>query len=147
MKLGIASDHGGYQLKNELATLLKEEGNEVVDYGTYDEMSTDYPIYAFKLCEGIKSKDVDYGIAICRTGIGMSIACNKVDGIFAAKIDSIKDAELAKNHNGANIITFGSHKTPNESMKMIETFLNTEVSQDERHQRRRNLIKDFENEH
>lgn len=147
MKLGIASDHGGYELKNELATLLKEEGNNVVDYGTYDEVSTDYPIYAFKLCDGIISKDVDFGIAICRTGIGMSIACNKVDGIMCAKIDNLKDAELAKSHNGANIIAFGSYKTPNESMKMIETFLNTETSKEERHERRRQLIKDYENEH
>lgn len=147
MKLGIASDHGGYQLKNELSTLLKEEGNNVVDYGTYDEVSTDYPIYAFKLCEGIISKDVDLGIAICRTGIGMSISCNKVDGIMCAKIDSIKDAELARSHNGSNVIAFGSYKTPNEAMKMIEAFMNTEVSEEERHKRRRQLIKDYENEH
>lgn len=147
MKIGIASDHGGYNLKKELIFALKERNYEVLDYGTYSEESTDYPVYAFKVCDGVIDKNVDFGIAICRTGIGMSIACNKVDGIRCAKIDNNNDAKCAKNHNNANVISFSADKSLKESLEMIEIFIDTEVSNEERHIRRVKLIKDYENEH
>jgi len=146
MKIGIASDHGGYGLKKELIFKLKDMGYEILDCGTYDEERTDYPIYAFKVCEKVISKDIDFGIAICKTGIGMSIACNKVDGILAAKIDSKSDARLAKEHNGANVITFSANKTTNEALEMIKEFIEADILI-ERHELRRKMIRDYENEH
>jgi len=146
MKIGIASDHGGFNLKKELIFKLKDNGYEVLDCGTYDEERTDYPIYAFKVCEKVISKDIDFGIAICKTGIGMSIACNKVDGILAAKIDNKSDARLAKEHNGANIINFSANKTVNEALEMIEEFIKSDILM-ERHEIRRKMIRDYENEH
>jgi ribose 5-phosphate isomerase B len=146
MKIGIANDHGGYNLKKELIFKLKDMGYEVLDCGTYDEERTDYPVYAFKVCEKVISKDIDFGIAICKTGIGMSIACNKVDGILAAKIDNKADARLAKEHNSANVITFSANKTLNEAIEMIEEYMKSEVLM-ERHELRRKMIRDYENEH
>ncbi len=147
MKIGISSDHGGYELKKDLIFKLKDNGYEVIDYGTYSEERTDYPIYAFKLCENIVSRNIEIGIAICFTGIGMSIACNKVDGIMAAKIDSLSDARLAKQHNNANVITFSGNKTLNESIEMINEFLSAKVLEDPRYELRRKMIRDYENEH
>jgi ribose 5-phosphate isomerase B len=146
MKIGIASDHGGYNLKKELIFKLKDMGHEMLDCGTYDEERTDYPIYAFKVCEKVVSKDIEFGIAICKTGIGMSIACNKVDGILAAKIDNKADARLAKEHNGANVITFSANKTLSEALEMIEEYMKSEMLM-ERHELRRKMIRDYENEH
>lgn len=146
MKIGISSDHGGYSLKKELIFTLKDIGYEVIDCGTYSEERTDSPIYAFRLCDEVVEKNVDFGIAICKTGIGMSIACNKVDGIMCAKIDSVSDARLAKEHNGANVIAFGSHKSLKETLEMIEEYINANVLY-ERYEIRRKMIRDYENEH
>lgn len=146
MRIGIASDHGGFELKKEIIFKLKDKGYEMLDCGTYVEDRTDYPIYAFKLCEKVLSRDIDFGIAICKTGIGMSIACNKVDGILAAKINNKSEARLAKEHNGANVITFGAHNTINEAIEMIEEYVASDVL-NERHEVRRKMIRDYENEH
>lgn len=147
MRIGIASDHGGFKLKKELIFKLKDKGFEVLDCGTYDEERTDYPVYAFKLCENIKQGNAEIGIAICKTGIGMSIACNKVDGIMCAKIDSNDDARLAKEHNDANVISFGSYKSVVEAMGLIEEFVRANPLKDSRYEARRQMIRDYENEH
>lgn len=146
MRIGIASDHGGFELKKEIIFELKDKGYEMLDCGTYDGERTDYPVYAFKLCEKVLSKDVDFGIAICKTGIGMSIACNKVDGILAAKVNNKAEAKLAKEHNGANVITFGSNNSKSEAIEMIEEYINSDILM-ERHEIRRKMIRDYENEH
>ena len=110
MKIGICSDHRGYNTKKELTNILKEKGYTIIDYGTYNDASTDYPIYAFKLCEAIKENYADFGIALCGTGIGMSIAANKVKGIRCAKIDNLVDAKYAKRHNNANVLAISANK-------------------------------------
>ena len=103
MKIGIASDHRGYKIKEMLKDYL-DNVYEVVDYGTDSDESTDFPIYAKKLGKGIQKKEVDLGIAICGTGIGMSICLNKMKGIYCAKVSNESEAILCKSHNNANVI-------------------------------------------
>jgi ribose 5-phosphate isomerase B len=143
MKIGFASDHRGYKLKNELMAKLKEE-YEVEDYGTYTEESTDYPDYAFKLGENVVAKNVDYGVAICGSGIGISIACNKVKGIRCAKVDSLEDVKATRNDNDSNIIAFGEKMPFEKAYELVKTFINTPASLEEKHVRRRNKIKEYE---
>lgn len=143
MKIGLASDHRGYKLKNNLIEYLKDN-YEVIDYGTYSEESTDYPDFAFTLGKNIVEKNVDFGVAICGSGIGISIACNKVRGIRCAKVDSIEDVIATRNDNDSNIVAF-SEKMPLEKAKeIVETFIKTPCSMEEKHVRRRNKIKLFE---
>lgn len=146
MKIGITSDHGGYQLKNKLIRYLKNK-YDVIDYGTNSENSVDYPDFAFKLGEAIVNKDVDYGIAICKTGIGMSISLNKVKGVRCAKIDNINDAVCAKNHNRANSVSISGNTPFYKARKLINAFLISNESNEERHIRRVDKIKRYENEH
>lgn len=146
MKIGISNDHGGYLLKVQLLEKLQEKGYEVEDYGSYNEERTDYPEYAFKLCQGIRDNNIDLGIAICKTGIGMSIACNKVKKIRCAKIDNEIDAKYAKCHNNANVLAFSSSKSVSEIINFIEIFLSNEFME-ERHIKRIKMIEKYENEH
>lgn len=147
MNIGISSDHRGYELKEKLINILKEKGNNITDYGTYSNESVDYPVYAFMLCNGVINKEIDLGIAICGTGIGMSIACNKVKGIRCAKIDNLNDAQYAKMHNNANVLAISSNKTIEEILEIFNTFIQNEFSSNEKHTRRIKLIEDYENEH
>lgn len=144
MKIGIASDHGGYELKNNLIKKLEEKGYTIVNYGTNTIERVDYPDYAFKLCQGVISKEIDLGIAICKTGIGMSIACNKVKGIRCAKVDNENDAKYSKCHNNANILAFSAHKSIDEIVKFMEIFINNEFEK-ERHEQRLKKIVEYEN--
>ncbi len=146
MKIGITSDHGGYSLKTKLIKYLKSK-YEVIDFGTDSTNSTDYPDFAFKLAESVSKEDINYGIAICKTGIGMSIAANKVKGVRCAKIDNLNDAKCAKNHNDANMLAIGGDMSFMKARKLITSFLNSEQSKEERHIRRVNKIKEYENEH
>lgn len=142
MKLGIASDHRGYNLKEQIKPYLKNF--DVIDYGTDSIESTDYPDYAFKLGEAVASKEVDYGIAICGSGIGISIACNKVKGIRCAKVNDVEDARVTRIDNDANIIAFSEKNSLQEALNMISTFINTPCSMEEKHIRRRNKIASYE---
>ena len=144
MKIGLASDHRGYKLKEALIKELTNRNYEVVDYGTNSEESTDYPDYAFKLGENIVNKSVDFGVAICGSGIGISIACNKVKGIRCAKVDSISDVIATRNDNDTNIVAFGENKTIEEALELVLTFINTPCSMEEKHIRRRNKIINYE---
>ena len=147
MRIGFASDHRGYKLKNELIDYLEEEGYEIEDCGTFSEESTDYPDYAFKLGESVVNHDVDFGVAICGSGIGISIACNKVKGIRCAKVSSVEDVIATRIDNDSNIVAFGE-KMPLETAKeVVTTFFNTKTSQEEKHVRRRNKIKEYEESH
>ena len=143
MKLGIASDHRGFKLKNQLIQLLKDQ-YEIEDYGTHTEESTDYPYYAFKLAEKVVNQEVEFGIAICGTGIGISIACNKVKGIRCAKVDSIEDVIATRNDNDSNIIAFGEKMPVEKALELVKTFVTTPASEEEKHVRRRKMIKDYE---
>ena len=144
MKIGFASDHRGYKLKNELIEYLSNEGYEIEDCGTFSEESTDYPDYAFKLGESVANHDVDFGVAICGSGIGISIACNKVKGIRCAKVNSVEDAAVTRVDNDSNIVAFGEKMPLEMAKKVVTTFINTETSQEEKHVRRRNKIKEYE---
>src|SRR5574344_2236140 len=105
MKIGIANDHRAYETKEKLKSLLDEY--DIIDYGCYSEEMVDYPKYALTLGEAVVNKEVDLGIVMCGTGIGVSIACNKVKGVRCAKIDTLADAEASKKHNNANVLAFG----------------------------------------
>lgn len=146
MKIGIASDHRGYNLKEQIIEKLIEE-YEIIDCGTNSQESTDYPDYAFKLGNLVADKDVDFGIAICGSGIGISIACNKVKGIRCAKVDSIEEAISTRNDNDSNIIAFGEKMSLEKALDLINTFITTEASKEEKHVRRRNKIKEYEDSH
>ena len=147
MKIGFASDHRGYKLKKELINELKKENYEIIDYGTDSEESTDYPDYAFKIGESVAKKNVDFGVAICGSGIGISIACNKVKGIRCAKVSNKEEAEVTRIDNDSNIVAFGEKTSFDEAVAIVKTFINTESSDLEKHKRRINKIKEYEETH
>ena len=144
MNIGFASDHRGYKLKNDLIKYFKENGYTVVDYGTDSEESCDYVDYAYKLGQGILSNEVEFGIAICGTGIGMSIAVNKIRGIYCAKVSNSDEAMHTRIDNNTNCIAIGEKMPLNNAIMAIETFVTTEYSYLEKHNRRINKIKDIE---
>lgn len=124
MRIAIACDHKGYPLKNEVIAYLKNKSMEVMDFGTYSEESVDYPDYAVPACLAVRNHQVDFGILICYTGIGMSIVANKVKGIRAALIDKADFARLTREHNDANVLCLGSKDMPFEAAQdIIDTFL------------------------
>ena len=143
MNIGIASDHRGFKLKQEVTNFLNEMGYNIIDYGTDNDNTTDYPIYAFKIGEAIKDNEIALGILICGTGIGMSIACNKVDKVRCVKVNTKEEAYLVRSHNNANVIAI-SEKLENYK-EIIETFVKTEFSNDERHIRRVEMIDNYDN--
>ena len=135
MKICIGSDHGGYLLKQEVIAHLKERGFEVTDVGCYSEESCDYPVYAKPVTDAIKDKTADFGILICGTGIGMSMAANKEEGIRAALCHDVFSAQATREHNDANIICMGARVVgPGLALMIIDKFLDTPFSNDERSQ-------------
>lgn len=141
--IAIGSDHGGFDLKQEVMEHLKERNIEYKDFGTYTKKSCDYPVYAKKVAEAVLSKECELGILICGTGIGISIAANKIKGIRAALCHDCFSAEATKSHNDANILAMGARVVgPGLALKIVDTFLDTPFSNDERHIRRINLIED-----
>ncbi len=146
MKIGITSDHGGYKLKNKIINHYKDI-YELKDYGTNSEESVDYPDYAFILGNSIINKEVDYGIAICKTGIGMSIALNKIKGVYCAKVDNKNDSYCSKNHNGVNAISLSGNMPFRKAKIIIDSFFKETNIIEERHQRRINKIRKYEDEH
>lgn len=148
MRLGITNDHRGYKLKVELLEKLKKY-YEVIDYGAKGTENVDYPLYAFKLGEALANKEIDFGIAICGSGIGISIACNKVKGVRAARVLSLEDVIETRGDNDANIICLNENMSVDTAYNLIITFITTPFSNQERHIRRINEIKEYEvgNEH
>ena len=144
MKIAIATDHRGYKLKQKIIKNLQNT-YQIIDLGTNSEESTDFPKYGIKLGETIKNKEADFGIAICGTGIGISIAANKVKGIMCAKINNEKEAKLAKEHNNANIIAFSGETPLEEALQMIQTYIKATPNKEEKYIRRINQIKEYEN--
>ncbi len=144
MKIGMANDHRGYELKEYLKKELTEKGYQVMDYGTFSTESVDYPDYAFTLSANVVEKNVDFGVAICGSGIGISIACNKFRGIRCAKVSNAEEAKYTREDNDANIIAFGEKMEKEEALKAVETFITTPFSNLEKHTRRINKIKSFE---
>ncbi|MCM8785999.1 MAG: ribose 5-phosphate isomerase B [Candidatus Omnitrophica bacterium] len=145
MKIGIASDHAGFELKEYLKENLKKEGYEIIDYGPEIKKVVDYPDYAEKGVKGILNKEIEFGILICGTGIGMDIVANKFKGIRAARCCTIYDATLARQHNDANVLTLGGRLIGKElALEIAKEFLSTSFTKG-RHSRRVNKIKKIEN--
>ena len=125
MKIGITNDHRGVTAKHFLTDYLTELGYNVINYGTNTEEPADFPDYAKKLGDAILDKEVSLGIAICGTGIGMSIALNKVKGVYCAKISNISEAVLCRSHNDANAIAISADTDEEQAKSMIDKFLTT----------------------
>ena len=140
MKIAVAADHGGYKLKEKVKEHLLERGIEVEDLGTHSEESVDYPIYG-KLCgEAVASGQADLGVVVCGTGIGISIAANKVHGIRCGLCTSVEMAHLTKQHNNANILALGGRTTGEElAMEIVDEWLDTQY-EGGRHQRRVEML-------
>ena len=144
MILGFASDHRGFKLKSDLIKEFQGNGYNIIDYGTNNEDSCDYPDYAYKLGQGILNGEVDFGIAICGTGIGISIALNKISGVYCAKVSNPDEALHTRMDNNSNCIAFGENMGLNNAIMCIKTFITTEYSFLEKHNRRINKIKQIE---
>lgn len=136
MKIGIANDHSAVAMKNEVKAYLEDLGYEVVNFGTDTDASVDYPIYGEMVAEAVKNGDVDMGVAICGTGVGIGLACNKVKGIRACTCSEPYSAEYSRRHNDANVVTFGARVIGVETAKQIvKAFVETPF-EGGRHQRR-----------
>ena len=139
--IAIGCDHGGYALKQEVMKHLAERGLEYKDFGTYSEDSCHYPVYGKAVAHAVADGDCDRGILICGTGIGISITANKVPGIRAALCGDCFSAEATRLHNDANILAMGARVVgAGLALKIVDTFLDTPFSGDERHVRRINMI-------
>ncbi len=134
--IAIACDHGGYELKLQLIKYLESKGFEYIDFGCNGE-SVDYPIYAKKVGQAIQSGECEKGILVCGTGIGMSIVANKMKDVRCALCSDCFSAEMTRLHNNTNVIALGGRVVgPELAVKMVDIFLNTPFSNDERHIRR-----------
>jgi len=147
MKIGVGSDHGGYNLKETIKNHLLSKGIEVIDYGTDSEESVDYPKYGQLVAEAVSSKECDYGIIVCGTGLGISIAANKVKGIRAAVVSDTFSAEMSKAHNNANILALGDRVVGKGlAIKIVDVWLDTQF-EGGRHQKRVDGITAIENKY
>lgn len=146
MKIAIGTDHNGTELKKEIKAFLKKRDIEVVDVSEHNSSFDDYPEYAFLVGKMVANKEADLGILICGTGIGMSIAANKVKGIRCAHVTNTSEAILSRQHNNANIIALGANNNKvNDVLKIIDLFINTDFKNEERHVRRNNQILEYDN--
>ncbi|MCT4662413.1 MAG: ribose 5-phosphate isomerase B [Tissierellales bacterium] len=136
MKIGIGSDHGGFELKEHLRAHLEEKGFDVKDYGTYSEDSVDYPEIGKKVANGVIAEEVELAILVCGTGIGIGISANKVPGIRCAICSDVYSARMSRAHNNANMISIGGRVVGRDlAFEIIDTWLNTEF-EGGRHARR-----------
>jgi len=144
MKIAIGADHGGYLLKGYIVSYLKKNGHAVEDFGTYTKESCDYPKIAREVGGAVASGKFERGILICKTGLGMSVAANKIPGIRACLIENLKNARSSREHNKANIAVFsGDRLSPKASDRLIDVWLKTEFAGG-RHARRISQIEDIE---
>ena len=141
--IALGCDHGGYALMKEVIEYLEKNGLKYKNFGTYSEESCDYPVYGKAVANAVASGECEKGILICGTGIGISISANKVKGIRAALCGDCFSAQATREHNDANILALGARVTgAGLALKIVDTFLNTPFSNDERHIRRINQIED-----
>ncbi|MCM1565911.1 MAG: ribose 5-phosphate isomerase B [Dehalobacter sp. 4CP] len=144
MKIALGADHAGYQLKECIKEFLAEKGHEILDCGTDSDSSVDYPGYGFNVGKAVIESKADSGIVVCGTGIGISIAANKVKGIRAALCTDSYMAKMARQHNNANILALGARVIgQGVALDIVETFLTTSFS-GWKHARRVDMISDFE---
>lgn len=141
--IALGCDHGGFALMAEVKKHLASRGLEYKDFGTYSEASCDYPVYAKAVAHAVADGECEKGILICGTGIGISITANKVPGIRAALCHDCFSAEATRLHNDANILAMGARVIgPGHALKIVDTFLDTPFSNEERHIRRISQIED-----
>ena len=139
--IALGSDHGGYDLKQVVIGYLKEKGIPYRDFGCMDKNSCDYPVFGRAAAEAVASGECEKGIVICTTGIGISMVANKVPGVRCALCQDSYSAKMTRLHNDANMLALGGGIVgPNLALDIVETFLNTEFSEEEKHIRRINLI-------
>lgn len=144
--IAIGSDHAGYELKQVIMKHLEERNIEFKDYGTYSEDSCDYAVYAEKTARAVVDGECELGLLFCGTGVGISIAANKVKGIRACCCSDLFSAEMTRMHNNANMLCLGGRViTPEKAIELVDIFLDTPFSGEERHQRRIDQIIDLEN--
>ena len=137
MKISIGCDHGALTLKNKVVEHLKKNGHDVMDFGTHTAASCDYPEFAAAAAKAVASGECEKGIVLCTTGIGVSIAANKVDGIRCALLHETWSAKMTRLHNDTNMMAMGAGVVgENLALEIVDTWLGTEFSGDERHQRR-----------
>lgn len=145
MKIALACDHGGYEMKEQIKTWLTEMGYEYEDFGCYSTASCDYPEFAAAAARAVAGGSCEKGILVCTTGIGISIAANKIQGIRCAHCADCLQAQLTREHNDANMMAIGAGFTgPNMAKEMVKVFLTTAFSGGERHVRRVNGVKALE---
>ena len=145
MKISIACDHGALDMKNMLVSHLENRGHQVTDFGTHTNASCDYPDFAAAAARAVASGECERGIVLCTTGIGMSIAANKVKGIRCALLSDVMSARLTREHNDTNMMAMGAGVVGEMLAKQIvDTWLDTALSQGERHQRRIDKMMDLE---
>ena len=139
--IAIGSDHGGFELKERVIAHLKEQGTDCKDFGCYDKSSCDYPIYGRAGAEAVAKGECEKGIVICTTGIGISITANKVKGVRCALCADTLTAQMTRLHNDANVLAMGGGIVgPNLAVSIVDTFLQTAFSEEEKHCRRVGLI-------
>ena len=144
MKVALGNDHGGYTLKSKIVELLEAEGIEYKDFGTESTDSVDYPDYAKQVARGVGEGEYDRGILICGTGIGMSIAANKIKGVRAALCHDVFSAKATRQHNNSNVLTLGERVIGDElALEIVKTWLGVEF-EGGRHQRRIDKINELE---
>ncbi len=137
MKISIGCDHGALALKNQIVEHLREQGHEVVDFGTHTPDSCDYPDFAAAAARAVGAGECDRGIVLCTTGIGVSISANKIKGIRCALLGDVWSAKMTRLHNDTNMMALGAGVVgPNLALQIVDTWLGTEFSGEERHQRR-----------
>ena len=144
MKIALGMDHNGSEVKSHIINYLYGKNIEIIDQCKKNNELDDYPDFAFKVGESVASKEADLGILICGTGIGMSIAANKVKGIRCAHVSNEVEAALTREHNNANVLALSAKNTPENIMRIIEVFINTNFSNEERHIRRIEKISKYE---
>ncbi len=139
--IALGCDHGGYDLMQEVIAYLEEKEIPFKNFGTDTKTSCDYPVFGKKVAMAVANKEYEFGILICGTGIGISMAANKVDGVRAALCHDCFSAEATRQHNDANILCMGGRVVGSGlALKIVEIFLNTEFSNDERHKRRISML-------
>lgn len=142
--IALGCDHGGYALMQEIKAHLEERGLEYKDFGTYSEESCDYPVFAKKAANAVASGECEKGVLVCGTGIGISITANKIKGIRAALCGDCFSAQATRQHNDANMLALGARVTgPGLALMILDTFLDTPFSEEERHARRIAQIEDL----
>lgn len=146
MKVAVGCDHGGFVLKDAVISTLEELGAQVVDMGTYSTESVDYPVYGKKVADAVANGECDLGVVMCGTGIGISIAANKIKGIRAAVVTDEFMAEMTRRHNNANIIALGGRVITPEKAKSLVKAWYTAKFEGGRHQKRIDMITQIENE-